>query len=198
MTTVLSGGDSFVWGSELKDSPHGGTNGYSRSTFPALLADSYLCAAYPGLSNKEISLRVREHLVWTHVDVVIVCWTWSSRDNELDSDFHIQNLENHLNYHNIPYIFTCADNCIITGKLDYSNWFLFPSGSGVNQTESPRGFYQWARENKYPVGKDNHPLEQAHVDAAELMKEKFNEMVNKSVSQNQVRTTIPQEIKRTS
>jgi hypothetical protein len=177
MTTVLAGGDSFVWGSELADSPHGGPDGYSRSTFPALLADNYLCAAYPGIGNKEIALRVREILVWSKPDVVIVCWTWPSRDNELDSDFHIKGLQDHLDYHKIPYLFTCADNCIVTGNLDYTKWFFFPPGSGLDQTETPRGFYQWAVENKYTCGVQNHPLELAHRDAAELMKEKFNEMV---------------------
>jgi hypothetical protein len=56
---------------------------------------------------------------------------------------------------------------------------MFPPGSGANQTESPRGFYQWAAENKYKCGKENHPLEQAHHDAAILMQGKFNDMVKK-------------------
>lgn len=179
MTTVLAGGDSFVWGSELSDHKHGGLDGYSRNTFTALLADRYLCAAYPGIGNKEIALRVREVLVWSKPDVVIVCWTWPGRDNELDSDSCINGLQDHLDYHAIPYLFTCADNCIVTGKLDYTNWFFFPPGMGPDQTETPRGFYQWAVENKYRCGPQNHPLELAHQDAAKLMKEKFNEMVKK-------------------
>lgn len=181
MTTVLAGGDSFVWGSELSDHKHGGPYGYSHNTFPALLADTYLCAAYPGIGNREISLRVRNYLTWAKVDIVIVCWTWPSRDNTIDSDFHIYNLEEHLRYHDIPYLFTCADNCVITGKLDYSNWFLFPTGKGPDQTETPRGFYQWAVENEYKCGVENHPLEQAHQVAAELIKEKFNELVTQSL-----------------
>jgi hypothetical protein len=36
-------------------------------------------------------------------------------------------------------------------------------------------------ENKYKVGVDGHPLEDAHKDAAELIKEKFNELVKKSI-----------------
>lgn len=179
MTTVLAGGDSFIWGSELADSPNGGPDGYSRQTFPALLADNYLCAAYPGLGNKEISRRVRDYLTWSKVDIVIVCWTWPSRDYTLDSDFHIKNLEEHLLYHNIPYLFTCADNCIVTDNLDYRNWFFFPPGQGADQTETPRGFYQWAVENKYKCGIQQHPLEQAHSDAADLIKGKFNELVTK-------------------
>jgi hypothetical protein len=99
----------------------------------------------------------------------------------LDSDHYIKGLEAHLKYLNIPYIFTCADNCIVTGKLDYDHWFLFPEGQGANQTEKPRGFYQWAVENKYAVGPDNHPLEQAHIDASKLMQETFDELVKKHI-----------------
>jgi hypothetical protein len=184
MTTVLAGGDSFIWGSELADHKHGGPFGYSNKTFPALLADSYLCAAYPGIGNRDIAARVREMLIWAKVDIVIVCWTWPSRDNTLDSDFHIKNLQEHLQYHSIPYMFTCADNCVVTGKLDYENWYMFPPGVGADQTESPRGFYQWAVENKYTCGTQHHPLDQAHQDAANLMKEQFNELVKNSLEQN--------------
>ena len=182
MTTVVAGGDSFVWGSELADSPHGGDDGYSRSTFPSLLATNYICAAYPGLGNFEISRRVRSYLNWMHNDVfVVVCWTWPSRDGFTDSDNAIQSLQDYLDHHKFRYMFTCADNCVITGRLNYDRWFLFPpAGESYNTTE-PRGFYQWAVENKYLCGPENHPLEQAHRDAADLMREKFNEMVKKPV-----------------
>lgn len=182
MTTVLAGGDSFIWGSELADSPHGGPDGYSLSTFPALLADKYICTAYPGLGNQAIAQRVRDYLVWAKSpDIVIVCWTWPSRDNAVNSDQVITSLQKHLEYYKIPYLFTCADNCIVTGKLDYTNWFFFPPASESWLTTEPRGFYQWAKENKYNVGPQNHPLEQAHADAAQLMQGKFNEVVNKHI-----------------
>ena len=58
---LVAGGDSMIWGSELADSPNGGPTGYSRNTFAALLAgDNYICAAYPGISNKEIVNRIKE------------------------------------------------------------------------------------------------------------------------------------------
>ena len=194
--TVVAGGDSFIWGSELADSPHGGPEGYSKSTFPALLAHNYICAAYPGIGNKEIALRVRSYLNWMKNDVlVIVCWTWPSRDNSIDSDAPIQSLQDFLEYHKYRYIFTCADNCVITGKLDYSNWFMFPPATEKWLTTEPRGFYQWAVENKYKCGVDKHPLEQAHQDAAELMREKFNEMVKKSIQQNNVGISLSEKTK---
>ena len=181
MTTVLAGGDSFVWGSELADSPHGGLDGYSRNTFPALLADRYICVAYPGIGNTEISRRVKEACRRAVYDLVIVCWTWPSRDDMLTSDVEINKLEQHLKYHKQPFLFTCADNCVITDNIDLTNWYMFPAATEEWLTTTPRGFYQWAVENKYKCGPEHHPLEQAHYDAANLMQGKFNELVKKSL-----------------
>ena len=106
-------------------------------------------------------------------------------------------LQNYLKANQIPYLFTCADNnfwynhtiqtadATIHSLLeqihrDQENWFWFPAGAGRNQTEQPRGFYQWAIENKYPVG-TTHPLESAHQAAAQLMKDQFNAMVKKFI-----------------
>jgi hypothetical protein len=187
MTTVLAAGDSFVWGSELADSPHGGPDGYSRNTFAALLADRYICAAYPGLGNRDIAQRVRDHVAQTNNDIfVIVCWTWPSRDNQLTSDRDIVELQQYLDHHGIGYMFTCADNCVITHnpKINWDKWFLFPPAEEEWLTTDPRGFYQWAVENKYECGQQQHPLEDAHRVAAQLMQGKFNELVKKHMEQN--------------
>jgi hypothetical protein len=76
-------------------------------------------------------------------------------------------LQNYLKLNKIPYMFTCADNSILynyttanadatikslVNQIDMSAWFWFPEGHGSHQTEEPRGFYQWAVENKYPIG----------------------------------------------
>lgn len=109
-------------------------------------------------------------------------------------------LQNYLKINNIPYLFTCADNCIfnnytcnnaddtiksLTDQIwaDEDNWFWFPAGVNPQDTCEPRGFYQWAVENKYSIG-TTHPLEQAHQDASKLIKDKFDEMVTKSVQQD--------------
>lgn len=180
---LVVGGDSHVWGSELKDCKHSGPNGYSENTFTYLLGKDmqYICTANPGIGNREIHDRVMTNLVVG--SVVLVCWTWQSRDNELDSDHWIISLQQRLKKFNIPYLFTCVDNCIITGnpKIDYNNWYMFPAGTNKDyETLTPRGFYQWALENKYSVGSDGHPLEQAHQDAYNLIKDKFNELVQKN------------------
>jgi hypothetical protein len=99
-------------------------------------------------------------------------------------------LQSYLKNKNIPYVFTLADNQIcntyndpnikvLSTMIDWHDWYFFPGGKGANQTETPRGFYQWAVENKYSIGPGSHPLEQAHADAALLIKEKFNEVVSK-------------------
>jgi len=183
---TVAGGDSIVWGSELADSSHGGPNGYSRCTFAALLAaENYTCAAYPGIGNREITSRVIDtidQLIFTNIPLrVLVCWTWPSRDNTVNSDDSILELQQYLDQLLIPYVFTCVDNCIITDnpEIDWKKWYLFPVGTDTNETTTPRGFYQWAIENKYNMGGDGHPLESAHKDAAQLIKEKFDEMVSK-------------------
>jgi len=104
-------------------------------------------------------------------------------------------LQQYLKLNNIPYMFTCVDANIfnhseltqtnldiknLRSQIDMDKWFLFDPAPEPFNTQTPRGFYQWAIENKYPVG-TTHPLEPAHADAAKLMKEKFNEMVKKSV-----------------
>jgi len=194
---TVAGGDSFIWGSELADSLHGGTGGHSRNTFAALLAEeNYICAAYPGIGNKEIKLKiidVCQSLAHKSIQpVVLVCWTWPGRDNIINSDADIIELQDYLEQHNICYLFTCADNCIITDnpKIKWENWFLFPPAAEDYNTQTSRGFYQWAIENKYSVGPEFHPLELAHRDAAELIRSKFNELVEKFNQQNQIRNSL--------
>lgn len=104
-------------------------------------------------------------------------------------------LQQYFKQNSIPYLFVPADNHFyqhphyyrrqdefidaIYNQIDWNNWFFFESGTEVGHTKEPRGFYQWAVENKYPVG-TTHPLEEAHSAAAELIKEKFNDMVTQS------------------
>jgi len=182
---LVAGGDSIIWGSELEDSPHGGPNGYSRKTFTALLAgDNYICTAYPGIGNYEIASRAREELHKGIPKAVVICWTWPSRDTVYTSPKVILEFQQYCEHHGVPYLFTCVDNCLIElldPKTNMDRWYMFPPGINFGDTFTPRGFYQWAVENKYSIGSDGHPLEQAHNDAAELIKEKFNELVKKFI-----------------
>jgi len=91
----------------------------------------------------------------------------------------------------IPYMFTSADNCFMDNytvqgtdpsiaatyySIDWEKFFWFPKGNHEGETVAPRGFYQWAVENKYPMY-TTHPKETAHRDAAELIEETFHAMV---------------------
>lgn len=106
-------------------------------------------------------------------------------------------LQLYLKSKNIPYLFTTADNSYydhenyrrlkdkelgsLYNQITWNDWYFFSRGKQANETITPRGFYQWALENKYKVGQGGHPLEQAHEDAAGLIKEKFDELVKKSI-----------------
>lgn len=90
-------------------------------------------------------------------------------------------LQNILQKKKIPYLFTLADNTLFYNELtplweqdalmnsmykeiDFSNWYTFG--------ERMMGFNQWATINDYEYG-TTHPLDRAHKDASELMKDKF-------------------------
>ena len=261
---IVAGGDSFVWGSELADSSHGGSDGYSSNTFAALLANQfelkYKCAAYPGNANDSIArmTMIACEKNKTKKQIALVSWTFPNR---YEFRFNIKNtqqwevintwsigkqfndedpgnnllinkhkiktdqlgigefskcyfanvgfleywetystlkemvyLQNYFKTNNIPYLFTCADTGVLNNwtianqddtisclynQIDWKSWFFFPAGQLTNETLVPRGFYQWAVENKYNMGSEGHPLEDAHRDAALLIKEKFDELVKK-------------------
>jgi hypothetical protein len=233
---LVAGGDSFIWGSELADSPHGGANGYSRLTYPARLAQQadmdYICAAYPGNANNAISRMAINACANNPQCGLLVTWTypqrnefrfidgwhsinsWHTNHREFsenyfkhvgDSEYYeiysllkeIVFLQYYCERNSIPYLFMTADNHFyqhenyvrshdedidnLYDQIDWSNWFWFPPGTESNETLTPRGFYQWAVENKYNVGPQGHPLEPAHQDATLLIREKFNELVKKSI-----------------
>ena len=233
---IVAGGDSFIWGSELADSPHGGKYGYSRSTYPALLAKQanidYVCAAYPGNANQAISRMAINScskdpflfVTWTYPQRAefmfndewksINSWHTTEKEfskhyfNHTNSEYfelystlkEILFLQQYCRLNHIPYLFMTADNHFyqtenyhrrsnfelknLYTQIDWQSWFFFPAGNQANETQAPRGFYQWAIENKYSIGADGHPLEDAHRDAALLIKEKFNELVKKSIQSN--------------
>lgn len=118
-------------------------------------------------------------------------------------------LQNYLELKSIPYLFCPADlhfrdheNYLrhshdmsmssLYNQVNWDAWFTFPPGVGHNQTTGPRGFYQWAVENKYSTGPQHHPLEQAHIDAAALMQETFNELVKKHLQTHSLRNPLSQ------
>lgn len=234
---IVAAGDSFIWGSELADSPHCGVGGYSRQTYTALLAQGheYVCAAFPGNANNAIS-RMAIDACSLHGNVFLIAtWTYPQRyefrfsegwasvnswhtthkdfsesyfKHAGDSEYfeiystlkEIVYLQHYCQVNNIPYLFLTANNTFyqhinygrsrditldhLYNQINWDNWFWFPKGATAHETQAPRGFYQWAAENKYSMGPQKHPLEQAHADAAKLIKGKFDELVTKHNQQN--------------
>lgn len=236
---LVATGDSFVWGSELADSPHGGYRGYSRNTYSALLAKdhnmNYICHAYPGNANNAISRSAIDAYSLYKDIFLLVTWTypqraefrfgdkwsslnsWHSTQEDFSREYfkyvgnneyyeiystlkEILYLQNFCLVNQIPYLFLAADNTYyqhenynrsedyglrnLFEQIKWNNWFWFPPGTQQCETQAPRGFCQWATENKYTIGSHGHPLEEAHKDATELIKEKFNELVKKYHQQN--------------
>ena len=85
-------------------------------------------------------------------------------------------LQTFLEKNKIKYLFTCVDESLIKNisrhsaddsistlfkQIDLDKWFWFPK---------EKGFYTWAKENKYPFA-TTHPREQAHIEAANLLYE---------------------------
>ena len=100
-------------------------------------------------------------------------------------------LQNILDKKNIPYLFTLADNSLfykevtphaeqdslmraLYSEIDFTNWYFFG--------ERMMGFNQWALLNDYPRG-TTHPLDSAHQDAVQLMKDKFLQIYNQKETQ---------------
>jgi hypothetical protein len=84
-------------------------------------------------------------------------------------------LQQYLQLHNIPYLFTSADHGLtnvdhfkndvsltsLLNQFDRKNWFWFPTNLG---------FYEWSKENQFPFG-TTHPLEESHSEAEKLIYE---------------------------
>jgi hypothetical protein len=100
-------------------------------------------------------------------------------------------LQNILEKKHIPYLFTLADNSLfyqeftphaeqdslmraLYQEIDITNWYAFG--------ERMMGFNQWALLNDYPRG-TTHPLDSAHQDAVQLMKDKFLQIYNQKETQ---------------
>ena len=79
MTILISGGDSFTYGSELLDCPHG--KHYSQKTWAPLLADkldmNYCCTAWPGYANSAIRRKVMNTVEKYKQESLFVAVMWS-------------------------------------------------------------------------------------------------------------------------
>ena len=85
MGKLIAGGDSFIYGSELKDCIDSqGREQVSQLTYPALIAKEinmeYVCVARPGYSNAAIRRTVMDACEqYNDIGLVIVSWSFSGR-----------------------------------------------------------------------------------------------------------------------
>jgi hypothetical protein len=96
---LLAGGCSLIYGSEMPDDRLEilGEDGYSRLTYPALLAEhynlEYQCVALPGAGNDTIARRILDTIT-DETSLVIVNWTYKDRFEFHYNDIGWQSLKN--------------------------------------------------------------------------------------------------------
>lgn len=184
----------FAYNTEQRKSPWYSINPWTAKTDIDSIVDEFVTNDNDILeAQKETIKRARNTGVADFADVFYKHVGETEYWEVYSSLKEIVYLQNYLSIKGIPFMFTCADNSIfdnhtvndadsviksLLNQIDHNKWFWFPEGYGSNQTEAPRGFYQWAVENKYSIG-TTHPLEQAHIDASKLMQGKFNDLVKK-------------------
>ena len=95
MPLLISGGDSFTWGSELPDQKLDHlVNLPSKSTWAALIANQYnmdyICTAKPGGANNTIVRRIiKEINAHSGEDIyVAVMWTFTHRSETRLKNLH--------------------------------------------------------------------------------------------------------------
>lgn len=87
MKLIKSFGCSFTYGTDLKDCDDT-VPGYSRITWPALLASSigarYECYAAPGIGNLQIYHNVLSEIPLLDSEFFVINWTWCDRFDFMD------------------------------------------------------------------------------------------------------------------
>jgi hypothetical protein len=85
-------------------------------------------------------------------------------------------LENYLSFKKIPHVFLDSENTDIPLTDDIAISSLQAVSNNFNNLNfNGMGFYNWATLNRYPVGSESHPLDQAHSAAFDLIKHKLDE-----------------------
>jgi hypothetical protein len=166
------------------DSPWYSISGWTKEEDMSVITESFQTM------NQEILDSHIAHIKQAK-DLGIADFARSFYDHVGDSEYYeiystlkeIVFLQNYLEIKKIPFLFTASNSTLfksdvftithadetITALLDQINWdkwFKFPGKT------HPVGFYRWARENNYPIG-TTHPLDEAHIDAFNLIKKRF-------------------------
>ena len=129
------------------------------------------------------------------LDVSLDQWrTIHPRHNNLESHFFYKHLDgetwnivrnlhtiistiNFLQSHNMGFFMTCLDDLMWTKNYDVRYTSLINALQRQVQPYMHRldkkNFYQWAKDKKFPMGATDHPLEEAHKQAASLLHQDF-------------------------
>lgn len=150
MPTLIAGGDSFTWGSELGDDKLNHAEYIpSKNTWSALLAKQYnmdyVCVAKPGGANNTITRRVIKAINDNkHSDLrVVVMWTYTHR-----SEIRLRNIH--------PYN-TIVHNPVIAARYDIDDyWINFNAWHGLSYDEKMQFFPESMDESKRNFFREQH------------------------------------------
>jgi hypothetical protein len=146
MPLLISGGDSFTWGSELGDET---PSSPSQFTWSALLAKKlgydYLCVAKPGCANNSIARRIIDAITendWKELYVAVM-WTYTHRN-----EIRLRNM--------YPYNTIVHDQSLATqfGIDDYN--INFNAWHGLSFEEKLEFFPNGLDEFQHKFFKDQH------------------------------------------
>lgn len=150
MPTLIAGGDSFTWGSELGDDKFDHLEHTpSQQTWSALLAKrynmEYICAAKPGGANNTISRRVIK-AINDNKDkklYVAVMWTFTHR-----SEIRLRNMH--------PYN-TIVKDPVVAARFDIDDfWINFNAWHGLSFVEKMEFFPKEMSDWNYKFFQEQH------------------------------------------
>lgn len=135
MTTLIAGGDSFTWGSELPDSDG---SRYSRLSWSALLAKrkgmNYKCVAKAGSGNESMMRRVVDAVSKDRDCFVAVMWTYPIR-----LDIHLNQMTFEIMAKEFPAV-------VPDGWMTLSSWDSIPYEEKIERFAiADEGFRQHIR-----------------------------------------------------
>lgn len=100
--------------------------------------------------------------------------------DKLQTLTYIANAVHLLEKHNCDFLMTCMDHIIFS-----TQWHCPPSIELLQYTVSShidtfegKDFLSWAKVNQFDISKNNHPLEQAHQVASEILANKIQTIIN--------------------
>jgi hypothetical protein len=150
MPTLIAGGDSFTWGSELPDQHMDHlVNIPSNKTWSALLAQhlnhNYICLAKPGCGNNTITRRIISEIA-NHPNeeiYVAVMWTYTHR-----SEIKLRNISPFNSITNDP---------LQSARFDIDNfWINFNAWHGLSFEEKMEYFPKDIDIERYEFFKEQH------------------------------------------